>query len=196
METQTKQGRPGYSREEILYIAAKEFNARGYDATSMGELAKVLGLSKSAIYHHISSKEELLKEATDRALRLLDDLVIQCEEFDGTALDKLRMLVRGTTIALCNEPEYVTLLIRLRGNSEVETSALARRREFTNYLVNLVTLAQQQGSLDPDVNPAVAGRLLLGMVNSLVEWYSPDGPLTPEDVADVVETTAFLGLQL
>lgn len=193
---QVKQGRPGYSRDDVMRIAVQEFNARGYEATSMGDLAKVLGLSKSAIYHHISSKEELLKYATDRALSLLDDLVAEVEALPGPALERLRLLVRGTTLALCREPEYVTLLLRLRGNSEVELEALARRREFTNYLVGLVSAAQEEGALDPDVAPNVAGRLLFGMINSLVEWYSPEGALDQDEVADIVETMAFLGLQL
>lgn len=179
-----------------MRIAVQEFNARGYEATSMGELAKVLGLSKSAIYHHISSKEELLKEATDRALALLDDLVAECNRAEGPALERLRFLVRGTTLALCKEPEYVTLLLRLRGNSKVETAAMARRRAFTGYVVALVEAAQKEGAIDPDVAPGVAGRLLLGMVNSLVEWYSPTGSLEPEEVADIVETMVFLGLEL
>ena len=65
-------GRPGYAREDVIQIAVEEFNARGYEATSMGTLAERLGLSKSAIYHHISSKEEILVEATDKALAELN----------------------------------------------------------------------------------------------------------------------------
>lgn len=172
----------------------REFNIRGYEATSMGMLARALGVSKSAIYHHISSKGDLLKDATDRALALLDALVLESESATGPAIEKLRGLVRGTTLALCAEPEYVTLLLRLRGNSEVEMAAMARRREFTNYLVGLIWQAQAEGSVAAELSPGATGRLLLGMVNSLVEWYSPEGSLTAEQVADIVETMAFSGL--
>ncbi|MEJ5997881.1 TetR/AcrR family transcriptional regulator [Corynebacterium sp. H130] len=191
---ETKQGRPGYAREDVMRIAVREFNIRGYEATSMGVLAQALGVSKSAIYHHISSKEELLKDATDRALALLDALVLESESSTGSALEKLRGLIRGTTIALCNEPEYVTLLLRLRGNSDVEVEAMARRRDFTNYLVGLIRQAQSEGSVSAELSPGASGRLLLGMVNSLVEWYSPEGALSAEQVADIVETMAFSGL--
>ncbi|QGU03212.1 HTH-type transcriptional repressor KstR2 [Corynebacterium kalinowskii] len=191
-----KQGRPGYNREDILRIAVQEFNAHGYEATSMGDLAKVLGLSKSAIYHHISSKEDLLKSATDKALTLLDSVVAECEESEASAIERLHILVRGTTAALCAEAQYVTLLIRLRGNSEVELAALARRREFTNYLVSLVAEAQGEGALRSEVDSAVAGRLLFGMINSLVEWYVPGGRLDSDQVANIVEVMVFKGLQL
>ena len=66
--TTAGRGRPGYAREDVIRIAVEEFNARGYEATSMGARAERRGLSKSAIYHHIASKEEILVEATGKAL--------------------------------------------------------------------------------------------------------------------------------
>ena len=56
-------GRPGYSKEDVIRIAVQAFNEHGYEATSMGALAKKLQISKSAIYHHVSSKEEILEYA-------------------------------------------------------------------------------------------------------------------------------------
>ena len=64
----TRRGRPGYDQGGILEISVAAFNQYGYEATSMGILAERLGLSKAAIYHHVSSKEELLSLALDRAL--------------------------------------------------------------------------------------------------------------------------------
>ncbi len=67
-ETTTKRGRPGYDQQSVLRIAVDVFNRHGYDATSMGILAENLGISKSAIYHHVPSKGDLLKLALDHAL--------------------------------------------------------------------------------------------------------------------------------
>jgi AcrR family transcriptional regulator len=50
-----KRGRPGYDQQSVLRIAVDVFNRHGYDATSMGILADNLGISKSAIYHHVPS---------------------------------------------------------------------------------------------------------------------------------------------
>ena len=61
-------GRPGYDLESLLAVAVGVFNQRGYDGTSMEDLSRRLGISKSAIYHHVVSKEELLSLALDRAL--------------------------------------------------------------------------------------------------------------------------------
>lgn len=188
-------GRPGYGREEVVRTAVEAFNDVGYEAMSMNALAGRLGLTKSAIYHHISSKEEILKEATDRALDTLDAVVRECEHSGGTARHKLHAVVRGTTIALCHETPYVTLLLRLRGNSPVEVDALERRRDFTGYLMELVEEAQAEGAVRADLDAHSVARLLFGMVNSLTEWYSPDGRLSPEELAQIIERLAFQGIE-
>ena len=55
-----RRGRPGYDRDQVLAIAVALFNEQGYDATSVADLAMRLGLTKSALYHHFDSKEQLL----------------------------------------------------------------------------------------------------------------------------------------
>src|SRR5260370_16900230 len=63
-----RRGRPGYDLASVLAVAVELFNERGYDGTSMRDLAARLGIAKSAIYHHVTGKEELLQLALDRAL--------------------------------------------------------------------------------------------------------------------------------
>ena len=63
-----RRGRPGYDLASVLAVAVELFNERGYDGTSMRDLAARLGIAKSAIYHHVTGKEELLSLALDRAL--------------------------------------------------------------------------------------------------------------------------------
>jgi AcrR family transcriptional regulator len=63
-----RRGRPGHDQATVLRRAIELFNAQGHDATSIGDLAKDLGLTKSAIYHHVPSKEALLSAALDEAL--------------------------------------------------------------------------------------------------------------------------------
>src|SRR5271165_633398 len=63
-----RRGRPGYDQESVLQAAVEVFNERGYDGSSMEDLSKRLGIAKSAIYHHIAGKEDLLRMALDRAL--------------------------------------------------------------------------------------------------------------------------------
>ncbi|MEV5571992.1 TetR family transcriptional regulator [Spirillospora sp. NPDC052269] len=235
-----RRGRPGYDRARLLDVAVAAFNERGYDGTGMEELSRRLGITKSAIYHHVSGKEELLDLAVNRALDALfavldaeldrpapapDDAATtpdglprtpegQTRTPDGqtptpdgpapasetpdpavTATQRLERTVRGAVRVLVDEQPYVTLLLRVRGNSDVERRALERRREFDHRLASLVAQAAAEGGVRDDLDPGFAARVLFGAVNSLTEWYRPDGGMTREAVADGLAALLFDGLR-
>ncbi|WP_198597962.1 TetR/AcrR family transcriptional regulator [Blastococcus atacamensis] len=190
-----RRGRPGHSLDSLLTVAVALFDERGYEATSMEELAGRLGVTKSAIYHHVRSKVELLRLALDRALDALFAVTEEAGATTGPAIDRLEHVVRRSVRVLADELPFVRLLLRLRGNSEVERAALQRRRDFDRLVTGLVREALAQGDVRPDVDPAVTSRLLFGTVNSLVEWYRPDGDLTPGALADALVATTFSGLR-
>jgi AcrR family transcriptional regulator len=191
-----RRGRPGYDLESLLAVAVRLFNERGYDGTSMEDLSRRLGITKSAIYHHVPGKAELLRLATDRALDSLFTEVAKLDAVDGRAIDRLEHLVRGSVMVLADQLPFVTLLLRVRGNTPVERAALARRREFDRLVADLVVKAVAEGDLRPDVDPATAARLLFGMVNSLAEWYRPRGRASATALADSVVTVALDGLRV
>ncbi len=191
----TRRGRPGHSLDSLLDVAVAVFNERGYDATSMEELATRLGVTKSAIYHHVSSKVELLRLALDRALDALFAVTEEPGATTGPAIGRLEHVVRGSVRVLAAELPFVTLLLRVRGNSPVEQQALQRRRQFDRVVTDLVRAAEEEGDVRPDVDPAVTSRLLFGTVNSLTEWYRPDGGLSADDLADALVATTFQGLR-
>lgn len=190
-----RRGRPGYDREALLQVAVDVFNQRGYDGTSMEDLAQTLGITKSAIYHHVRSKDDLLRLALDRALDGLFAAADQARDLDAPAVDRLEHLVRASVAVLVDRLPFVTLLLRVRGNTDVERTALARRRAFDRLVADLVQQAVDEGDLRADVDPAVASRLLFGMVNSLTEWYRVRGGLRAEQLADAVCAVAFDGLR-
>lgn len=187
-------GRPGYDRDRLLTVAVRVFNEQGYDSTSMADLSQALGISKSAIYHHVGSKGELLRLAVDHALTGLDQLAADTRAMQAPAIERLEHLVRGAVAVLHERMPYVTLLLRLRGNTADERAALARRRAFDRFVAELVRQAAAAGELRPDVAPALTARLLFGMVNSLVEWYRPTEH-GARAVADAVCAVAFDGLR-
>jgi AcrR family transcriptional regulator len=189
-----RRGRPGYDLDGVLSAAVRLFNERGYEATSMGDLAERLGITKSSIYHHVSSKQELLRMAMDRALDGLFEAADEVQAMGGPAIDRLELLIRRSVLVLASRLEFVTLLLRVRGNTAVEMEALLRRRVFDARVTELVALAKMEGDLRPDVDPAIAARLLFGMVNSLTEWYRPDRG-TADGLAETVAAIAFEGLR-
>ncbi len=192
-------GRPGYDLESLLAVAVAVFNERGYEGTSMEDLSRRLGISKSSIYHHVTSKEELLSLALDRALDGLFAVADEVTASADPAIQRLEHLVCGSVQVLADRLPYVTLLLRARGNTATERTALARRRQFDQIAADLVNQAERDGDIRPDVDPAVTARLLFGMVNSLVEWYRPGNPaVSPghDDLANAVCRVAFEGLRV
>ena len=195
--TASRRGRPGYDQQTVLRRAIALFNQQGYDGTSMGDLARELGISKSAIYHHVASKEALLSAALDEALGELTAAVDTAvtPSPDRTAHDRLRAVVHESVRILVSHLPAVTLLLRVHGNSEVELAALRRRRELDDKLASLVAAAAAEGSVRDDLPPELVSRLLFGVVNSLIEWYDPTGPVEAAAVADAVATMAFDGIR-
>lgn len=187
--------RPPHDQESILLGAVEVFNRHGYDATSMGLLAENLGITKSAIYHHVPSKEYLLDRALDRALGGLETVLADPLATTGPAANRLDYVVRAATEVLTQQLPYVTLLLRLRGNTELERAALERRRAFNRAVADLVHEAQADGAIRDDVDSGTITRLLFGMVNSLVDWYRPDGALDAESVANDIIAVAFDGIR-
>ncbi|WP_104181532.1 TetR/AcrR family transcriptional regulator [Arthrobacter sp. B0490] len=190
-----RRGRPGYDRETLLRVCVEVFNLHGYDATSMGTLSERLGISKSAIYHHVESKEEILEQALSRALDALEEVIASEDSAAVSDLERLEHVVRRTVFVLVEQMPYVTLLLRLRGNSDVELQALERRRSITGQVAAFIERAQKEGSIRTDLSSRSAARLLLGMINSIVDWYKPEAGKSTDALADTVVALAFSGLR-
>lgn len=189
--------RDTYTPETLLAVAVSVFNERGYDGTSMEHLSRAAGISKSSIYHHVAGKEELLRRAVSRALDGLFAILDEDGAKRGRAVAQVEYVTRRTVEVLMAELPYVTLLLRVRGNTRTERWALERRREFDQRVADLLKAAAADGDLRSDVDIRLATRLLFGMVNSLVEWYKPQaaGGYGSREVADTVVRLAFDGLR-
>jgi AcrR family transcriptional regulator len=195
VSAEPRRGRPGYDRRGVLEVSVRAFNEFGFDATSIAMLAERLGLSKSAVYHHFTSKDHLLEAALDHALGGLEGVLTEPGATTGAPVARLEFVVDGAVHVLVERLPYVTLLLRLRGNTPVERAALERRREFDRAVTGLVTAARDAGELRSDIDPRIAERLLFGMINSIVEWYRPEGPEDASRLAADVVAVAFDGLR-
>ena len=187
--------RDRYSLEELLEVVAREFLQRGYDATSMEDLSRATGRTKSSIYHHVSGKEELLRLAVARAVDALFAVLDEPGAAQGRAVDRLEHVVRGSARVLAAELPYVTLLLRVRGNTEAERWALERRRDFDRRITALVREAAADGDVRSDLDPRLVTRLLFGMVNSLVDWFRPGGAHGRQQVEDALVAVALDGVR-
>lgn len=189
-----RRGRPGHDRDDVIRAGVQLFNEQGYDASSVSDLTTRLGVTKSALYHHVDSKAQILEIALDDALGGLED-ALQAALRHPTAAERLTAIVDGAVRVLTERQPQVTLLLRLRGNSDIELAALERRRRFDHTVTGLVREAQSEGLVRADLDAGVATRLIFGMINSVVEWYRPDGPVDPELLGAEIRTVALEGLR-
>jgi AcrR family transcriptional regulator len=175
--------RDSHTVESLLAAAVGVFNVRGYDGTSMEDLAKAAGITKSSIYHHVAGKEELLRLSVTRALDGLFAVFEEPQAREGAAVARLEHVVRRTCFELVENLPHVTLLLRVRGNTAAERDALARRREFDHRVAHLVQEAIEEGDLRAGLDPRLTARLIFGLVNSISEWYRPQSDESAESAA-------------
>lgn len=190
----SRRGRPGHDRSDVIRAGVRLFNAQGYDATSVSDLTASLGVTKSALYHHVSSKSQILEIALDEALGALEEALDAAVQ-RSSAGERLEAIIDGAVRVLTARQPQVTLLLRLRGNSDIELAALERRRRFDHRVTELLREAQADGIVREDLDAGLATRLIFGMINSLVEWYRPDGPIDPALLATEIRTVAMDGLR-
>ncbi len=187
--------RKPYDLDRLTDVALRVFAERGYDGASMDDVARAAGITKASIYHHVAGKEALLERGLGRALDALFAILDRPEANASRAIERLEFVVGAVaelTLALLPE---LTVLFRIRGNSSVERAAQARRRTFDRAVAQTIALAQNEGDLRGDIEPALAARLLFGLSNSVVEWYRPGGRLGKTELVAAVRRVGLDGLR-
>ena len=187
--------RPRYDLDRLLDVAVEVFSERGYDGTSIEHLSAASGLSKSSIYHHVDGKEHLLRLALERAIDPLAATTTEPGTVQGRAIDRLEHLVRRDVQVLCEALPYVTLLLRVHGNTETERWALRERRAFDEFVAGIVQEAMDDGDLRPVSDALTVARLIFGTINSLIAWYRPARGPAPEELADAILGLTMDGLR-
>lgn len=189
-----RRGRPGHDQQAVILAAVAAFDEHGYDATTMGMIAERLKVSKSALYHHVDGKEELLTLALETAFEALDAGLRSAEHSPETLDVRFEAFIREMVQILIDYQPFVRLLLRLRGNSPAELRALTRRREFDARMSAIVLQAQLAGLLRDDLDPTVVARLLFGAMNSTVDWFRPSGRVSPDELTEALLALVFHGV--
>ena len=189
-------GRDTLTTDSVLAAAVSLFAERGYDATSMDDIAHALGIKKASLYHHVEGKEALLAMALERAFDELARATAAAHAGPTPAIERLERLTRSVvTTTVGDALPYVTVLLRVRASTDAGRAALRRRRRFDKQLGQLLDAAVAEGDLRADLDAATVARLFYGMVNSIIEWYRPGRGLPPERLGDTVVGMLFDGLR-
>lgn len=174
-------------RTQIIASAIKLFSEKGYGATSITDIGEEVGLLAGSLYYHIRSKEDLLYEI------LLDLHTVALDEMTkndlggGDAVERLRRLVRNHVL------NHDVLRIRLfeaefhHLDQERHEQILQMRKKYQSYIIKLIRKAQASGLCDASINPNALGLAILGLVNSMPQWFNPAGRISSKQMADTID---------
>jgi AcrR family transcriptional regulator len=168
---------PRKRRGEVLDAAARVFNAKGYDATTIQDIADEVGILKGSLYYYISSKDDVLFELLQEVHEAALAAVLEAVEVDGDPLQKIRAFV--TTLARFNAEHTIRMGILLhdfRSLSEPRRKTIVRERDqYDTVLRALISEGQKAELICPDVDPKITALAVMGMINSIYLWYKPSG---------------------
>lgn len=183
------------SKDDIIRAAALIFSQKGYSAASMQDIAEAVNLRKASLYHHVNSKQEILKILLDTALELLIENMQQVMESPIPPVEKLSLGMRTylATMLEHQEPASVLLLEYRSLEPELRARHIRRRDDFERLWRDLIQEGIDDGSFNCK-DPAMAVSALLGVLNWTVTWYRPNGKYTPEQIADQYADMFLKGL--
>ena len=189
------------SRQEILRTAARLFQQRGYDATSMNDVAAALKLSKGGLYHHFQSKDEILYEIMNHAMEITQERVLAPVRSITDPEDRLRALIR-LHIEVVLSPRDREITVMLHENHPLPPALRkrinARKKEYIHFVESLIaevqTKAQRSRSAKCAVSPRAAAFALLGMINWIYQWYKPEGDLQTNTLVPQFTDLVFGGI--
>jgi len=184
------------SRQDILRTAARLFQQRGYDATSMNDVAAALKLSKGGLYHHFQSKDEMLFHIMNHALDITDERVVKVVRGIQGPEERLRTLIKlHIEVVLSVRDREVTVM--LHENHPLPPSLRKqinqRKKDYIHFVEGLIADVQRlKGSKGP-VTARAAALSLLGMINWIYQWYKPEGRLQAQDLVPQYTELLFAG---
>ncbi len=183
------------TRDEILDAAAQIFSQKGYHGTSMQDIALSVDLQKGSLYHHVSSKQEILFELLNRGLELLSQQVEGAIEEPGPPNERLRkaMCAYLNTLSEYQDLASVLLLEYRSLEPEFHDRHIHRRDRFEQMWRDLIQEGMDDGIFTCD-HPSLSARALLGILNWTVTWFRADGPLSAADIADQLANLFLMGL--
>ena len=185
------------SRQEILRTAARLFQQRGYDATSMNDVAAALKLSKGGLYHHFQSKDEILFEIMNHAMEITSERVLAPVRNISDPEDRLRALIRRHMEVVLS-PMDREITVMLHENHPLPPALRKRinqrKKEYVHFVEGVIADVQRGRASKGTVTPRAAAFALLGMINWIYQWYKPEGDLQATNLIPQFTDLVFGGI--
>jgi AcrR family transcriptional regulator len=194
--TKKSDGNGHFTRHRVFEVAAEVFHRKGYDNTSMSDVAAAAGLTKAGLYHHVSSKESLLYTVLDSGLDLTESYVMKPLEGIQDPLDRLKTMIDLHLRLVLEERnlEVTGLLHECKTLATADQTRINRRKkEYVRMTTKLISdVARKYGV--KHVNPKLAAFALLGMLNWTYQWYSTAGSNSREEIVKSFQRIFLQGI--
>ena len=180
---------------EVFRTAARLILERGYDATSVSDIANALGITKAGLYHYIRGKTDLLYRIMQYGLKQLDrEVMVPAAEIEDPE-ERLRFIITTHARLVTRGNAAITILVEeSRALSPSQLRAVTRlKRAYLETLRTALDELRRQRRLR-DIDSTVAAFSIIAMVNWLSRWYQSDGKLTPAQIADQIVDMTFYGI--
>lgn len=185
---------PTTAAERLVAAAFDLFEKRGFDNTTVDEIARRAGMAKSTIYIHFSGKEDILVAGIQPLVDLLLGVLDAPEALTGSYASRLAFVMRSCVELGLSNPKEASVLALLGPDTAVGLLTRARRSEFERRVSGLIVEGVKAGEFRRDLNPLLASRLLLSLSNWVTVWYKSKGSLTRDEVTDAVASIALDGV--
>ena len=179
---------PDSARGRLLREAARLFRDKGYERTTVRDLAAAVGIQSGSLFHHFRTKEEILKAVMVETIRLNTALMQSAVDAAGSDREKLRALVRTELESINGQTgeAMAVLVFEWRSLSEgSQAEVLALRDIYEQIWLEVLQALQKEGLLHAD--PFIVRRMLTGALSWTVTWYKPErGGLTLDGLTDQI----------
>jgi len=186
----------GEKLRAILQQAARLIYLKGFDGTSMQDIADACGMTKAGLYHHIATKEALLLAIMHYGMDLFEERVMGPVKDIADPLARLKAtLANNVRLVTLDSTKEVTIILHehstLTGDAKAEINA--RKKQYVQFLERTFEEAMAKGQIRK-VDATLAAFSFLGTVLWTYKWYRSDGALSPEQLADGIGDLFFNGL--
>ena len=184
------------TRDDILEAAAQVFREKGFHGASMANIAEAVNLQKASLYHHVSSKQEILLELLDRALEILLERISPIASLGLPAEERLCLMIHEYLQILAENTDLSAVLLFEHRSLEGRQHArhVPNRDKFENLWRNVLKDGVQSKQFACDDIPLTT-RAILGILNWTITWYKPSGSLTVDEIADHYSNLLLNGLE-
>jgi len=184
-------------REAIIDVAVRLFGEQGYNATTMRDIAKAVGILPGSLYAHIDSKETLLIEIVEKGIERFLAIDRLLAASDGSPEARMRIAICEHVKAVAENPERTLVVFHqwrfLSGPNR--TRAIAMRRRYAKAFMKIVTDGIASGDFNARLDARLAVFGVLGALNWTPEWYSPSGPMSAEEIGQKMADSLINGLR-